>query len=232
VEYGDERDPQMREFFEKIAPINNIEKIKKPMLVIAGKNDPRVPVSESQQFADELKKQGTPVRLLIAKDEGHGYRKKLNQDFQFYATVEFIQEYPLKLLCLLAAQRDLDLKMKAMRDASWHHLHTIQPRRIKQHLQELVHGDGIHDVADGETARDWCPVRGHRERRDSILVFQTDDDADEIIEILLLEATELQAIKQVIIQRKLTDSSGHAIPLQGKVVAGLRGRPGGGPLTK
>jgi dipeptidyl aminopeptidase/acylaminoacyl peptidase len=96
VEYGDERDPKMREFLEKIAPMNNIEKIKKPMLVIAGKNDPRVPVSESQQIADALKKQGTPVWLLIAKDEGHGYRKKGNQDFQFYATVEFLREYLLK----------------------------------------------------------------------------------------------------------------------------------------
>jgi dipeptidyl aminopeptidase/acylaminoacyl peptidase len=96
VEYGDERDPKMREFLEKIAPMNNIEKIKKPMFVIAGKNDPRVPVSESQQIADALKKQGTPVWLLIAKDEGHGYRKKSNQDFQFYATVEFLQEYLLK----------------------------------------------------------------------------------------------------------------------------------------
>jgi dipeptidyl aminopeptidase/acylaminoacyl peptidase len=95
AEYGDERDPKMREYLEKIAPMNNIEKIKKPMLVIAGKNDPRVPVSESQQIADALKKQGTPVWLLIAKDEGHGYRKKSNQDFQFYATVEFLRQYLL-----------------------------------------------------------------------------------------------------------------------------------------
>ena len=96
VEYGDERNPKMREFLEKIAPMNNIERIKKPMFVIAGKNDPRVPVSESQQIADALKKQGTPVWLMIANDEGHGYRKKPNQDFQFYATVEFLQEYLLK----------------------------------------------------------------------------------------------------------------------------------------
>ncbi len=96
VEYGDERDPKMREFLEKIAPMNSIDKIRKPMFVIAGKNDPRVPVSESQQIADALKKQGTPVWLLIAKDEGHGYRKKANQDYQFYSTVEFLQEYLLK----------------------------------------------------------------------------------------------------------------------------------------
>ena len=96
VEYGDERDPKMHDFLEKIAPMNNIEKIKKPMMVVAGKNDPRVPVSESQQIADALKKQGTPVWFLIGKDEGHGFRKKVNQDFQFYATVEFLKEYLLK----------------------------------------------------------------------------------------------------------------------------------------
>jgi dipeptidyl aminopeptidase/acylaminoacyl peptidase len=96
VEYGDERDPKMREFLEKIAPMNNIEKIKKPMFVIAGKNDPRVPVSESNQIVAALKKQGTPVWYLMAKDEGHGFQKKANRDFQFYATVEFLQEYLLK----------------------------------------------------------------------------------------------------------------------------------------
>jgi dipeptidyl aminopeptidase/acylaminoacyl peptidase len=96
AEYGDEREPNMRAYLEKIAPLNNSEKIKKPMLVVAGKNDPRVPLSESQQIFDALKKQGTPAWLMIAKDEGHGYRKKGNQDFQFYATVEFLQEYLLK----------------------------------------------------------------------------------------------------------------------------------------
>lgn len=96
VEYGDERDPKMRDFLERIAPMNNIEKIKKPMLVVAGKNDPRVPVSESDQIVAALKKSGTPVWYIMAKDEGHGYQKKANQDYQFYATVEFLEEYLLK----------------------------------------------------------------------------------------------------------------------------------------
>jgi dipeptidyl aminopeptidase/acylaminoacyl peptidase len=95
VEYGDERDPKMREFLEKIAPMNNIDKIRKPMLVVAGKNDPRVPVSESEQIVAALKKQGTPVWFVMAKDEGHGYRKKANADFQFYASVAFLQKYLL-----------------------------------------------------------------------------------------------------------------------------------------
>jgi dipeptidyl aminopeptidase/acylaminoacyl peptidase len=96
VEYGDERDPKMREFLERIAPMNNIEKIKKPMFVVAGKNDPRVPVSESDQIVAALKKQGTEVWYLMAKDEGHGFQKKANRDFEFYVTVEFLQEYLLK----------------------------------------------------------------------------------------------------------------------------------------
>ncbi len=96
VEYGDERDPKMREFLEKIAPMNNVEKIKKPMFVIAGKNDPRVPLSESEQIYAALKKQATPVWYLMGKDEGHGFRKKPNQDFQFYTTVEFLQEHLLQ----------------------------------------------------------------------------------------------------------------------------------------
>jgi dipeptidyl aminopeptidase/acylaminoacyl peptidase len=96
VEYGDERDPKMREFLERIAPMNNIDKIKKPMMVVAGKNDPRVPVSESDQIVTALKKQGTPVWYIMAKDEGHGFQKKANRDYEFYATVEFLQEFLLK----------------------------------------------------------------------------------------------------------------------------------------
>jgi dipeptidyl aminopeptidase/acylaminoacyl peptidase len=96
VEYGDERDPGMHDFLEQIAPMNNIAKIKKPMLVVAGKNDPRVPMTESEQIVGALQKQGTPVWYLMAKDEGHGFRKKANQDFQFYTTIEFLQEFLLK----------------------------------------------------------------------------------------------------------------------------------------
>ena len=96
AEYGDERDPKMRAFLEHIAPMNNIEKIKKPMLVIAGKNDPRVPVSESDQMVAALKKQGTPVWYLLAKDEGHGFQKQPNRDYAAYVTVEFLRQYLLQ----------------------------------------------------------------------------------------------------------------------------------------
>jgi len=95
VEYGDERDPKTRAYLESIAPANKAQNITKPMFIIAGKNDPRVPASESEQMADVLRKNKTPVWFLMAKDEGHGFRKKKNRDFQFYATVMFVKEYLL-----------------------------------------------------------------------------------------------------------------------------------------
>ncbi|MBW4519347.1 MAG: S9 family peptidase [Scytolyngbya sp. HA4215-MV1] len=96
VEYGDERDPKMRAFLEKISPLNNAHKIQKPLFVIHGKNDPRVPLNEAEQIIATVRKSDTPVWYLMAKDEGHGFGKKKNVDFQFYATVMFIKEYLLK----------------------------------------------------------------------------------------------------------------------------------------
>jgi dipeptidyl aminopeptidase/acylaminoacyl peptidase len=96
AEYGDERDAKIRKFLERIAPMNNIEKIKKPMLVVAGKNDPRVPVSESNQIVEALKQEGTPVWYIMGKDEGHGFQKKPNRDYQSYVMAEFLQEFLLK----------------------------------------------------------------------------------------------------------------------------------------
>ena len=96
AEYGDERDPEMRKFFERTAPLNNADKIKKPIFIVQGYNDPRVPRTESEQIAKKVKGNDTPVWFLMAKDEGHGFAKKKNQDFQFYATVMFVEEYLLK----------------------------------------------------------------------------------------------------------------------------------------
>ena len=92
VEYGDERDPAMAEFFEKIAPLNNVEKITKPIFIVQGKNDPRVPYTEAQQMVEKIRKNGGKVWYLMANDEGHGFGKKNNQDFLFYSTIEFIKQ--------------------------------------------------------------------------------------------------------------------------------------------
>jgi dipeptidyl aminopeptidase/acylaminoacyl peptidase len=95
VEYGDEREPKMRAFLESIAPMNHVKELKKPIFVVTGANDPRVPKSEADQMVAALKLQGTPVWYLAAKDEGHGFAKKRNADFQFYATILFAENYLL-----------------------------------------------------------------------------------------------------------------------------------------
>jgi dipeptidyl aminopeptidase/acylaminoacyl peptidase len=96
VEYGDERIPEMAAFFEKMAPLNNIDKIKKPLFIIQGTNDPRVPVTEATQMRDKLKAQGNTVWYLEAKDEGHGFKKKPNIDFQRLAVIRFMETYLVK----------------------------------------------------------------------------------------------------------------------------------------
>ena len=93
VEYGDERDPKMREFMEKIAPLNNAHKITKPMFIIAGRNDPRVPWTEGRQMTEAIRKNGVPVWFLVAEDEGHGFAKKKNRDFLLYAEVQFMRQF-------------------------------------------------------------------------------------------------------------------------------------------
>ncbi len=95
VEYGDERDPAMRAKLQEISPLTHADKIKKPLFVIQGRNDPRVPASEAEQMVATLQKGGTPVWYLEGKDEGHGFSKKRNQDYQMYATILFMQTYLL-----------------------------------------------------------------------------------------------------------------------------------------
>ena len=95
VEYGDERDPQMRAFLQEIAPAGRAGRITKPLLVSAGANDPRVPVSESDQIVAAVKGKGVPVWYLRAKDEGHGFAKKGNSDFQRAVLFEFVRRFLL-----------------------------------------------------------------------------------------------------------------------------------------
>jgi dipeptidyl aminopeptidase/acylaminoacyl peptidase len=95
VEYGDERDPAMREFLQAIAPAHHARSITKPLFVVQGKNDPRVPWTESEQMVATVKANGGPVWYLLASDEGHGFAKKKNQDFQLYATVAFVRAHLL-----------------------------------------------------------------------------------------------------------------------------------------
>jgi dipeptidyl aminopeptidase/acylaminoacyl peptidase len=80
VEYGDERDPEMRAFLERISPANHVERMTKPMLIVQGYNDPRVPVSESEQMVEALQVRGAEPWYLLAMNEGHGFRRKENVD--------------------------------------------------------------------------------------------------------------------------------------------------------
>lgn len=95
VEYGDERDPKMREFLIKISPTTNAHKITKPLFVIQGLNDPRVPATESKQIVETVRKNGGTVWYLVAKDEGHGFRKKGNRDYQTNAESLFWETFLL-----------------------------------------------------------------------------------------------------------------------------------------
>ena len=93
VEYGDERDPKMRAFLQSISPLNRAEAIRIPMLVIQGLNDPRVPATESEQIVRRLRERGQDVWYMLAKDEGHGFRKKENRDASLAAMLLFLQKY-------------------------------------------------------------------------------------------------------------------------------------------
>jgi dipeptidyl aminopeptidase/acylaminoacyl peptidase len=96
VEYGDERDPQVRAFLESLAPLNNASAITKPLFVIQGAKDPIVPLSEADQIVNAVRQNGIPIWYLIGKDEGHGFSKKSNSDYQFYATIMFVKQFLLK----------------------------------------------------------------------------------------------------------------------------------------
>jgi len=91
-EYGDERLPRMRAYLQRISPLTNAARISKPLLVVQGLNDPRVPASESQQMVAKIRARGGEVWYLAAKDEGHGFRKKANRDFYQRTVVTFLEK--------------------------------------------------------------------------------------------------------------------------------------------
>jgi dipeptidyl aminopeptidase/acylaminoacyl peptidase len=90
AEYGDERDPEMRAFLRRISPLTNAERISKPLLVVHGKNDPRVPLSEAEQLVYRVRGKGGDVWYLQAGDEGHGFRKKQNRDAYYRTFAQFL----------------------------------------------------------------------------------------------------------------------------------------------
>lgn len=93
AEYGDEREPAMRKHLHSISPLTHVDRIRVPMLVVQGQNDPRVPVTEAIQVVDALRAQGQPVWYMNALNEGHGYRKKENRNVYQQAAIMFLQEF-------------------------------------------------------------------------------------------------------------------------------------------
>lgn len=92
VEYGDERDPKQRAKLLAISPVTHVAEIKIPLMIVTGGNDPRVPPSESEQMVEAVRANGVPVWHVLAADEGHGYVKKENLDYQFWASLLFWQK--------------------------------------------------------------------------------------------------------------------------------------------
>jgi dipeptidyl aminopeptidase/acylaminoacyl peptidase len=91
-EYGDERLPKMRAYLQRISPLTNAARISKPLLVVQGLNDPRVPASESQQMVAKIRARGGEVWYLAARDEGHGFKKKPNRDFYQKTIAAFLEK--------------------------------------------------------------------------------------------------------------------------------------------
>jgi dipeptidyl aminopeptidase/acylaminoacyl peptidase len=90
AEYGDERDPDMRAYLRRISPLTNAERISRPLLIVHGKNDPRVPLSEAEQIVNRVRSRGGDVWYLQASDEGHGFRKKQNRDAYYRTFAQFL----------------------------------------------------------------------------------------------------------------------------------------------
>lgn len=95
VEYGDERIPAQRAKLTEISPLTRVAEITKPMFVITGANDPRVPKSEADQMVAAIRKNGGEAWHLVAADEGHGFAKKANSDYAFLAQLVFWEKYLL-----------------------------------------------------------------------------------------------------------------------------------------
>ncbi len=89
VEYGDERDPKQKAKLIEISPMTSVSKLKIPLMVVTGGNDPRVPPSEADQIVAAVRANGGEASHLLGKNEGHGFAKKENQDYLFWATLEF-----------------------------------------------------------------------------------------------------------------------------------------------
>ena len=94
-EYGDEREPEMRKLLETISPFNHAERIESALFVAHGANDPRVPVAEAEAIVERVRASGRPVWYMLARSEGHSFRKRNNRDKFYQSMASFFAEHLL-----------------------------------------------------------------------------------------------------------------------------------------
>ena len=92
AEYGDERVPEVLAVQERISPLEHVDRLRAPLFVIQGRNDPRVPQSEAEQIVRAVQAKGKEVWYLLALDEGHGFQKKENRDTMSAAVALFLEK--------------------------------------------------------------------------------------------------------------------------------------------
>lgn len=95
AEYGDERDPEMREHLLSISPTENVDRIQAPLFVAQGANDPRVPASEAAQIVEAVRESGRDVWYLLAMNEGHGFARRENRDAYLQLVILFFERHLL-----------------------------------------------------------------------------------------------------------------------------------------
>ena len=86
----DLEDPKEAAIAKEVSPVFQIDKIKKPLFVIQGANDPRVNIAESDQIVTGLRAKGFEVPYMVKYDEGHGFHKEENSIDMYEATLGFL----------------------------------------------------------------------------------------------------------------------------------------------
>ena len=96
AEYGDERDPKVHDYLIRLSPLYSIKQNQKPMFLIHGSNDPRVPIQQAEAVLSAMKDTQVPIWHLFGKKEGHGFKNFTNWEIKTLAVILFIQEYLIK----------------------------------------------------------------------------------------------------------------------------------------
>ncbi|KAF7359185.1 hypothetical protein MSAN_01260500 [Mycena sanguinolenta] len=96
-EYGDERDPEIRAFLEKISPINRTSEIEAPLQIAHGDTDSRVPIDQAIRMWQTVLKSGVHCELIACEKEGHGFKQKSVMEYTNAAKLHFLERFLPKL---------------------------------------------------------------------------------------------------------------------------------------